>query len=262
MKTHLYLSLIPESLIASNLPPEEFASYYAVGTEKRSRGPAIFFELDPDFESDLFPREDRDKLCQPHSDGRPRKSSYLGIYRVLENIPLSALKKLYLVTDDGRTLGLCPQSKDTIPEKGDNERFHLFQEFTPVTPRVLSRYGPVEFWKYITDQSQPVSVPKIVFCELKLEGLSTEPSSIDVENLPYSNLAHLRDCLNDLKNMEAKKTKVVIRQLSNDHLLYRTVRNGFYVGDSEDLIYFPMPTIEALNREHYSWWRSALVTSG
>jgi len=32
METYLYLSLIPESLIASQLAPEEFGNYYAVGT--------------------------------------------------------------------------------------------------------------------------------------------------------------------------------------------------------------------------------------
>ena len=31
MTVHLYLSFIPEALIASMLPPEEFGDYYAVG---------------------------------------------------------------------------------------------------------------------------------------------------------------------------------------------------------------------------------------
>ena len=52
MEKYLYLSLIPESLIASQLPPEEFGNYYAVGTRKRSRGQAIFFEVEPGFPSD------------------------------------------------------------------------------------------------------------------------------------------------------------------------------------------------------------------
>ena len=47
MTVHLYLSLIPEALIASMLTPEEFGAYYAVGSEKKSRGQAIFFEIDP-----------------------------------------------------------------------------------------------------------------------------------------------------------------------------------------------------------------------
>ncbi len=54
MTVHLYLSLIPEALIASMLSPEEFGAYYAVGTQKKSRGQAIFFEIDPKFRSDFF----------------------------------------------------------------------------------------------------------------------------------------------------------------------------------------------------------------
>ena len=46
MAKHLYLSMIPEALIASMLTPEEFGVYYAVGSEKKSRGQAIFFEID------------------------------------------------------------------------------------------------------------------------------------------------------------------------------------------------------------------------
>ena len=57
MKIHYYLSLIPDSLIASMLPPEEFGSYYALGSHKRSRGQAIFFEIDPDKAGGAIDRE-------------------------------------------------------------------------------------------------------------------------------------------------------------------------------------------------------------
>ena len=45
MKNHLYLSLMPESLVASHLAPDEFGAYIATGTKKRARGQAIFFKL-------------------------------------------------------------------------------------------------------------------------------------------------------------------------------------------------------------------------
>ena len=46
-QARLYLSLIPQGLIASMLEPEAFGSYYSVGTKVHSRGEAIFFEVDP-----------------------------------------------------------------------------------------------------------------------------------------------------------------------------------------------------------------------
>ena len=45
MKTYLYLSLFPEALVASMLPPDDFETYLAVGTQKRTRGQAMFFEV-------------------------------------------------------------------------------------------------------------------------------------------------------------------------------------------------------------------------
>jgi len=40
MAVHLYLSTIPEALIASMLTPLDFGVYYAVGMEKKSHGQA------------------------------------------------------------------------------------------------------------------------------------------------------------------------------------------------------------------------------
>jgi hypothetical protein len=83
MKIHLYLSLNPEALIASHLAPEEFGAYLAVGTQKFSRGQAMFFEVDPELQSDYPPFQNVAARCQPHLDGSPRRSTYLAIYRVL-----------------------------------------------------------------------------------------------------------------------------------------------------------------------------------
>ena len=106
MTIHLYLSMIPEALIASMLTPEEFGVYYAVGTQKKSRGQAIFFEIDPDFRHDFFPIEEGIRRCMPHEDGSPKRSIYISVYRVLEHVSLEVIQKLYLVTQDGRMLDL------------------------------------------------------------------------------------------------------------------------------------------------------------
>ena len=45
MEKHLYLSLMPEALIASQLDPKAFGAYYAVGTEGKTQGQAAFFEI-------------------------------------------------------------------------------------------------------------------------------------------------------------------------------------------------------------------------
>jgi len=46
MTTHFYLSLLPEALIVSMLDPEDFGTYYAVGSAKNLAGEAMFYEVD------------------------------------------------------------------------------------------------------------------------------------------------------------------------------------------------------------------------
>jgi hypothetical protein len=256
MKRYLYLSLIPESLIGSQLTPEEFGNYYAVGRRRRSSGQAIFFEIDR-FESDTIDWECFERHCVKYPDGRPKRSSYLAIYRVLEQIPLSALRKLYLTTDDGRVLGLSPG--EFKPES--ISQYHLYQELCPITPGVVSKSNPIEFCQNLTDRSNAVSVDKLVFAELKLNRLGRDPESNAVGDLPYKNIGHLRDCLRELESEPAKVNKLVSRSLKGQ-LLFRTIKNGFFIGNGEEMLYYPMPSEEELAREHHEWWRSALSTFG
>lgn len=81
MTIHLYLSVIPEALVASHLPPEEYGAYLALGPKKRSQGQAIFFKL-----SDTYAKEKLDAYpgIGDLRDGRLRRSAYLGIHQVLE----------------------------------------------------------------------------------------------------------------------------------------------------------------------------------
>lgn len=255
MDKYLYLSLIPESLIASQLPPEEFGNYYAVGTRKRSRGQAIFFEVDPGFPSEGISWEVMEQRTIPHPDGRLKRSVYLSVYRVLEHVPLEALKKLYLVTDDGRVLAL--DKAEYLPDVAHS--LHLYQEFCPMTPRVVSSLAPQEFCKQITNPIYPVSVPKIIFSELELEKLARDPETTDIGDLPYRNIGHLRDCLRELQVKPDKTNKQVDRGLSGQ-VLFRTIKNGFFVGDGTDMLYYPLPPRSQLEREYFEWWRSALTT--
>ncbi|MBN1301115.1 MAG: hypothetical protein JW995_07845 [Melioribacteraceae bacterium] len=254
MANYLYLSITPEALIASMLAPEEFGNYFAVGTKKRTRGQAMFFELDIDKMPDDFPKNEIENKCVPHADNTPKRSVYLSIYRALEYVPLKAIKNLFLVTDDGRVLSL---EQDEYKEE-DGNSLHLYQELCPVTPRIATRYNPSNFMKYVTNTSQPVSVPKLFFVELKLDELAVDPLKGNVNDLPYPNIDHLRDCLIGIQEKPAKATKTVIRTFYGE-LNFRTCKNGFFIGDKENILYYPFPSFEELNTKYYVWWRSALT---
>ena len=248
MKRYIYLSLTPEALIASMLPPEDFGNYLATGTKKRTRGQAIFFEVDMESIKDMIPMDYIEQRCVPQEGGRPKSSVYLSIYRALENIPLDALKSLYLTTDDGRVLQL---RQGEFNDDGI-EQLHLYQELAPVNPRIASSLAPKEFLSQMTGGKEKVSVPKLVFVELRLNGLATDAENSPVHDLPYQNMVHLRDCLMILKKEEGKTKKTIIRDL-----FYRTIKNGFFVGDKDKMLYYPFPSQEELENEYYAWWRSA-----
>ena len=254
MTVHLYLSLIPEALIASMLSPEEFGAYYAVGTQKKSRGQAIFFEIDPKFRSAFFHIEEGVKRCIAHEDGSPKASIYISVYRVLENIPMKAIQRLYLTTQDGRTLGLDKSRKT----QEDTDGLHLYREVSPVSPLVVSSLAPKGFYELIVkNPTSLIKLPAVCFAELRLDDLANDPKNGEVGDLPYMNLEHLRSCLLSLKT-KSVMTKMVDRLPSNG-IPFRTVKNGFFVGNQKKILYFPLPDEKDLVSKHYQWWRSATV---
>ncbi len=251
MKNYLYLSLVPEALIASQLSPSEFGSYYATGSLHHSFDQAIFFELDPNFDSSDFPISKIDELCKPHEDGSPHKSVYLSVYRVLERVPLSAFRNMYVVTADGKTLELSPAPFKPNPEK----KLFLYQDLAPARPRVASILNPKEYTDRITAKDRLVHLEKLAFCDMKLGGLEADPVNGELGNLPYKNVDHLRDCLEQVRLKGGKNNKVVIRNAGG--LQYRTIDNGFYVGGGGEMLFYPMPSLDKLENEYYSWWKSA-----
>lgn len=252
MDTHLYFTLLPEALVASYLAPEEFGKYQAVGVHHRSSSQSVFFEINPDFDSSYLPVREIVQRCRPHDDGSPRKSTYLGVYRVLEHLPLEAFGALYVTTDDGRVLQLDQGAYEEESDSG----LYLYQEFVPVQPRVVSSLSPSRFSRFITDRNQPVSVDRIVFCDLRLDDLARDPINGNGDDLPYGDLAHLRDCLASVWRKGTKDVKVVNRFFRRQ-IHFRMIRRGFYVGGGNQMLYYPMPPKDAMETIHYEWWRSA-----
>jgi hypothetical protein len=249
---HLYLSMIPEALIASQLSPEEFGVYYAIGSEKKSSEQAIFFEIDPDFRHEDLPIEEGLERCHPHDDGSPKRSVYISVYRVLERMSLDAIRKLYMVTQDGRVLGV--EAAEDCPE--DTSGLHLYQEIAPVTPLVVSTMGPYEFYDLIVKKpASLLKLPAVCFAELQLGNLADNPEYGSVGNLPYANIDHLRQCLVDLRT-KTFNTKMVDR-ISPATFPYRMLKTGLFIGNADKLLCFPMPSQEELRSKHYRWWRSA-----
>jgi hypothetical protein len=254
MRKYLYLSLFPEALIASMLPPDEFGSYIAIGDYKKLHGRAMFIEVDPDFRHPYFEIDEGLKRCVPRPDGSPKRSVYISGYRVLEHIDFNALHKIYLVTEFGQVLGL--DHSEVLPE--NDAPFHLYQEVAPVTPLVVSTHAPQAFIEMVTRGSKNTLLkwPAICFVELNLGELAHDPENGDAGNLPYTYISHLRECLLDLKIREKKQRKLVDRNHIPD-FPYPTIKNGIFLGNQEKILFYGIPTPEELRENHHNWWRSA-----
>jgi len=254
MRKHLYLSLFPEALIASMLPPDEFGAYIAIGDYKKLHGRAMFIEVDPDFRHPFFEIDEGFERCVPRTDGGLKRSVYISGYRVLEHMDFAKLGKLYLVTEFGQVLGL--EHSAEIPES--NETFHLYQEVAPVTPLVASTHGPESFIKFVTRGSENTLLkwPAICFVALELGELANDPENGQVGNLPYTYVSHLRECLLDLKHRETKQRKLVDRNHIPD-FPFPAIKEGIFLGNREEILYYPMPSQDEMRENHHNWWRSA-----
>jgi len=255
-RPHLYFTVIPETLIYSMLPPQEFGKYLSIGSQKLKSDQSIFFEVAPDFTSDYFPLDQGLARCRPHADGSTRRSTYVSVYRVLEHLPVAALGSLFLTTRVGLTLELT---------RGDyhgdqDDRLHMFQELAPVFPKVASSLGPLGFARHVTDPTQAVSMPRVAFADLRLAGLARDPAGAAADNLPYSGILHIRETLSSLHRSPEKRTRIINRDIRQD-IHFPMVEGGFYVGDQTDFAFYPMPEEDVLRRENTSWWNSASRTA-
>lgn len=252
MDIHLYFMCYrAEALVASQLEPEAFGRYMAVGTSKHTRGSVMFFEIDRNLVSpDFFHLGNIEERCS-RPDGNPKRSKYAGIYRVLENLPLEAIGKLYLVSGDGRTLELDSAAYDSSREAHGT---YLYQELCPVSPMVVSSLAPGQLVSFLTDPKNPLCLPRLLFADLLLEFDETGHLA---GHLPYEDPLHLADCVHSLRIPGGEKQTKTVSRNSQIQAFYRTINRGFFVGDQQSLKFYPFPDRRDLEVKHSRWWRSA-----
>lgn len=255
MAIHYYLTLFPnEALIASELAPNQFGAYMATGSKKGSAEQIIFTELTKEFGSHFdwaFAR----KTCVSHSDGDPKHSTYLSIYRVLENVPMDAIGKLYLATRDGRSLEL---TGEFVKDMGYSRDFSVYQELCPVTPVIVSKLEPIKFAAYLTDPKNKVSVPKIVFADLKALNIDDQEHTGNMGGLYDNKVDHYKNCVESITKKESKMNKTLDRS-HLESFSFNSINTGIFIGNGKEVIFFRFPTIDEIKKIDYDWGRSALI---
>ncbi len=255
MAIHYYFTVFPmEAMIASELEPEKFASYMALGQKKGSAEQLIFMEVTKEF-GDYFDWEYARKKCVSHHDGRQKNSVYLGVYRVLEHIPVDALGDLYLTTRDGRSLKL---SQEEYAHPKEWKGFALYKELCPVNPLVVSVNNPEKFAEYMTSPLSKVNVPAMVFADMKVVDPEDYENSGNLGDVYDKHLDHLKMCIESLQDGKGKITKIVDRSYAGK-FAYQVINTGIYVAARGGIVLYPMPTLDELKKIDYDWGRSANI---
>lgn len=252
---HYYLMVSPtEALIASMLASHDFGAYMATGSRKTTAEQLIFAEITGDFDSD-FDWEYARRACVPHPDGTPKHSVYLGVYRVLERVPLDMLGNLYLVTRDGRSLEL---SKDVPSPPLYWKGYALYKELCPVTPLVASSLPPEPFARYLMDPTNHISVPAIVFADVRIIDLDNMEHTGNVGGMyDHGGSDHMRSCFDEIKNQPGKRSKTIDRSFGS-RFSYQSIGQGiFFTRRNEGIVFYPMPDRDEIHKHHYEWGRSA-----
>src|SRR5271157_1600466 len=127
-QNRLYVILHPTTaLIGSQYTPEQLARHYTVGPTRHYRGKVIFAEVDVAFRHPYFRIDEAIAELKPHEDGRPKATKFISCYRVLEHLELSALKNLYLTSEEGHCLEIEPRPWPGHELTGEN----IYAEISP-----------------------------------------------------------------------------------------------------------------------------------
>jgi hypothetical protein len=254
---HLYMIVFPiNALVASQLEPSKFGEHYTLGSAKHFSGKVIFAELDLNYRNKYFEIEKYLELTVPHSDGSPKKTKFISSYNVLEHVELSAIKKLFLCTRNGKVLPIEPEEYTAVNKPG---LIRIYQEITPLETLVASTKDQREFGKFITTETKSKGAPKILFTQIDFNidhfFQSNKNKEIFNIDLPGVNPYRFYDCIVELQDKPEKLTKTIsLGSLLRD-ISYKFLRHGFWFSSGEDLKFFPMPSENELEDKYFYWWK-------
>jgi hypothetical protein len=255
---HLFEILYPNpALVASQYTPEEFSKHYRSGSTRYYEGRVIFAELDTNFRDPFFDIDTGLAGLIPHEDGKPKATKFISSYRVLEHTNFDAIKSLYLANPDGTSMKLNETEYDQSHRPG---YLRIMAEITPLRMMALTNYNFSEFGKFITIPGNPKGAPKVLYTQLNLD------TDIFLKNFaqnplmepPFQNLhpSKLRDAVLELRSNKNKHTKGLSLDVAFNSKSFKQIRHGFMFSSQGKEKYFPMPSLEEIERSNYRFFKS------
>lgn len=257
IEKHLYMTIFPtNALIASQLGPDKFGEHYTMGSAKHFSGKVIFAEIDINYRNEYFDIDNYLAQTVPHPDGALKKTKFISSYTVLEHIELSAIKKLFLVTRNGKVL---PIESGEYTAVNQPDMIRIYQEITPLETLVASNKDQREFGKYITTGTKSKGAPKICFTQIDFNinnfFESNKNKDIFTIDLPGVNPYAFFDCISELRDKPDKKTKTISLGSLLKEISYKFLRHGFWFAAGDEMKFFPMPSEAELENQYYYWWK-------
>ncbi|MDP4175805.1 MAG: hypothetical protein Q8933_17645 [Bacteroidota bacterium] len=254
---HLYMIVFPiNALVASQLEPERFGEHYTMSSAKHFSGKVIFAEIDINYRNDYFDLERYLSLTVQHEDGSPKRTKFVSSYKVLENVDLKAIQKLFLVTVNGKVLPIEPAEYTAYNEPG---LIRIYQEICPLETLIASTKDQREFGKFITTETRSKGAPKICFTQIEynLDEFFRQNKNKDVFTIELPNVNPYRfyECIMEIKNNPEKLTKTISLGSILRDISYKFLRHGFWFASGDELKFFPMPTERELENKYFYWWK-------
>ncbi len=257
-ENRLYLVLHPNhSLIASQMPPDQFAKHYVQGSTRYFEGKLIFAEVDPDFRHPYFDIDGAYAQLVPHEDGRLKATKFIMSYRVLEHMDFDRIGKLFLCNSLGDIVEL--QSAQYDPKaRGDDMRIIL--EINPIKMMVLTRFNFTDYAKYITDPKQTKGAPAMFYTQLEF---NAEDFMTEFDENPFIKCfvpgihpARLRSSILEVRNTPGKNVKGLTLDCPIDRISYKMLRHGFMFASQTKCRYYPLLPLEEVERSYYKFWKN------
>jgi hypothetical protein len=256
-ENHLYQILYPnQALVASQLAPEAFARHYLIGSIRHYSGKLVFADIDIGFREPYFDIEGGLKSLVPHEDGSPKHTKFICSYRVMEHMDFDAIKSLYISTSEAHVLELKPAEYDKVHQVGF---LRTFAEIAPLSMLVISPYDMPEFGKFITQPGQTKGCPQLFYSQIDLnvdEFLANfEKNPFMQAPFPFLHPSKLRDAIQQMKIKPEKQSKGLALFCPLDQISFKMIRHGFMFASKDKYKFFPMPSLHAIETDHFRFWQ-------
>ena len=151
---------------------------------------------------------------------------------------------------------LSPAEYDAVHQP---DFLRIFAEIAPLKMLVLSSSNFSEYGKWITDPDNNKGAPKMLYTQFDLNIADFlndfEANPLMPNPLPSVHPSKLRDAIFEIKSTP-KHTKGLSIDFSFKNKSFRQIRHGFMFASPDKEVFFPVPSLDVIEKENYKFWRN------